>query len=308
MDITTQVTETPKRLSRYKRAETPPAMLLTERDKEIVKAVYAYRLLSTEQVETLLFSPDGNQDHPTKTSICRKRLKLLYQHEYLDRIHLPLVPNQGSRPTIYCLAEQGAQLIAGIEGAERASVAWRRKDNDVDFYFLEHSLLINDMRIAVALAARRSGWTLTCWLTERELKSLKERVPDPVHPDRTLPIAPDAYFTLELGDKRASFFLEIDQATEANKRFKAKVQAYLAYVTSGQYQERYQTKSLRVLTVTTGERRVANLKSTTEKVAGSDFFWFTTFGMATAEKILTAPIWRVAGQEGRHALILQGTE
>ena len=303
MDTTTQVAETPKRLSRYKRAESPPAMVLTDRDKEIVKAVFAYRLLTREQVEILLFSPEGNQDHRTKTSICQKRLKLLYQHQFLDRIHLPIVPNEGSGPIVYCLAEQGAQLVANELGVERSSVGWRRKDNAVDFYFLDHSLRINDVRIAVALAAKRSGWTLTRWLTERELKSLRERVQDPAHPDRTLPVAPDAYFTLEFGDKRASFFLEIDQATEDNKRFKVKVGAYLAYVMSGQYQERYQTKSLRVLTVTTGERRVANLKSTTEKVAGSDFFWFTTVGMATAEKILTAPIWRVAGQDGQHAVI-----
>jgi len=302
MDTTTHVAEASKRLSRYKRAETPPAMVLTERDKEIVKSVYTYRLLTCGQVETLLFSPDGNQDHPTKTSICRKRLKLLYQHEYLDRIHLPIVPNQGSRPVVYCLAEQGAQLVANEQGVERPSVAWRRKDNDVDIYFLDHSLRINDVRIAVTLSAKRDGWVLTRWVTERELKSLGERVRDPARPDRSLPIAPDAYFTLERGDKRASFFLEVDQATEANKRFKAKIQAYLVYVTSGAYQERYQTKSLRVLTVTTGEKRVVNLKSTTEKVEGSDFFWFTTFDLATAEGFLTAPIWRIAGQDGQYAL------
>ena len=35
-----------------------------------------------------------------------------------------------------------------------------------------------------------------------------------------------------------------------------KVRAYLEYYQSGQYQERYGTQSLRILIVTTGERRL----------------------------------------------------
>lgn len=295
--------EIKSRLSRYQRAQAPPAMVLTKRDKEIVKAVYTYRLLTRTQVETLLFPPDGGQDHATKTSVCQKRLKLLYQHEFLDRIHLPVVPNQGSRPIVYCLAERGAQLVANDLGVDRAAVNWRAKDNEVVFFFLEHTLRINDVRIALSLAAQRHNWTMARWLTERELKSLQERVRDPEQPERSLPIAPDAYFTLEQDDKRASFFLEVDQATEANKRFKAKVRAYLAYVASGRYQERYQTRSLRVLTVTTGEKRLANLVATTKEARGGDLFWFTTFNVATPEQILVEPIWRVAGHDGQRSLI-----
>ena len=56
------------RLPRLKRAapESLPRFRLKGRDKEIVKAVYTSRALTTAQIEALLFAPDAGQDHPTK--------------------------------------------------------------------------------------------------------------------------------------------------------------------------------------------------------------------------------------------------
>ena len=47
-----------------------------------------------------------------------------------------------------------------------------------------------------------------------------------------------------------------------------RVLAYQAYVRSNKYQERYQSKSLRILTLTTTIARLENLKRTTEKAGG----------------------------------------
>jgi len=67
----------------------------------------------------------------------------------------------------------------------------------------------------------------------------------------------------------------------------------MIYTQSGRYTERFGTHSLRVLTVTTGERRMANLKRATEEVGGGQMFWFTTIEEAQPDTILTAPIWQV---------------
>ena len=77
---------TKSRLPRFQRASKPPRMVLTARDREIVKAVCCFRVLTLSQIETLLFPPDKGQDHPTKTSRCRLRLKLLYHHGFLARV------------------------------------------------------------------------------------------------------------------------------------------------------------------------------------------------------------------------------
>jgi hypothetical protein len=103
--------------------------------------------------------------------------------------------------------------------------------------------------------------------------------------------------------------VEIDRGTVTgestkweNRDWSRKVLSYLTYYHSGQYQARYQTKSLRILTITTTEKRLATLKQATEKAGGRSRFWFTTQDKATTEDILTAPIWQKAGQLGAFAL------
>lgn len=110
-------------------------------------------------------------------------------------------------------------------------------------------------------------------------------------------VIPDSYFVLNLGDRRAHFLLEVDHATITNSRWATRIRAYLAYIQSGKYTERYQTRSLRILTVTTTEQRLMNLKETTEKVGGGNLFWFTTLDQVTASSVLLGPIWRLANDE-----------
>src|SRR5437870_75067 len=84
------LTTSKRRLPRYRRASAPPRMVLTERDREILRQVYLFRMMTREQVERLLFPPEHGQDHFTKTSKARKRLKLLYHHGFLERIPVPV--------------------------------------------------------------------------------------------------------------------------------------------------------------------------------------------------------------------------
>jgi curved DNA-binding protein CbpA len=120
---------------------------------------------------------------------------------------------------------------------------------------------------------------------------------------RKIAVIADAYFVLNLGDKRAHFFLEVDRATEANKRWGMRVQAYRNYTESGKYTERYGTRSLRVLTVTIGAKRMANLESTTQKAGGGTMFWFTTLEHVQPGEFLNEPVWEVVGQRGSYKLI-----
>jgi len=129
-------------------------MVLTRRDREIIKAVHSFRLLTRSQIEVLLFPPDKGQDHPTKTSRCRLRLKLLYHHGFLERPLVGVQPGPARGDFVYCLDRKGAELIAS-EG--EIEVDWRPKDKRPSPFFLEHTLRINDFRIAVTLAARQGG-------------------------------------------------------------------------------------------------------------------------------------------------------
>jgi hypothetical protein len=88
------------------------------------------------------------------------------------------------------------------------------------------------------------------------------------------------------------------------KDWARKVRAYIAYFTPhspeepSPYAQRFGTSRLRILTVTTGQTWLGNLKRITKQAGGRGRFWFTTFDQVTPETVLTEPIWQKAGQDG----------
>ena len=82
-----------------------------------------------------------------------------------------------------------------------------------------------------------------------------------------------------------------------------KVRAYSAFYESGQYAQRYSAEQFRVLTVTTGAVRLANLKTITEEAGGGRRFWFTTYEQLTSQTAFSAPVWSVAGSNDTYALL-----
>jgi hypothetical protein len=94
------------------------------------------------------------------------RCSRLFQHEYLNRHFLPVVEGgPASSPIVYTVGKRGAQALVEHLGyteqelrvPKQATFAWR---------FMEHLLAINDVRVAVMLAARLQGWALEVWEDE----------------------------------------------------------------------------------------------------------------------------------------------
>jgi len=241
----------------------------------------------------------------TGKNTTNERLKRLYQHRFLERRWLPVEYGQGMSQAIYLLGERGADLVAERQGIDRGAVGWQKSHNRVGSPFLEHSLMINDVRIAFTVGAQAAGYEVNTWVGEDELKAVGDHVyiPSQNGGQRKVAVIPDGYLVLNLGHKQAHFFLEIDRATLSNKRWRERVRAYLVYTQSGRYTERYGTRSLRVLTVTTGLKRLANLKHSTEDAGGHAMFWFTTLRDTTPDRVLGQPIWQVAGEENSACLI-----
>ncbi|MCA9938212.1 MAG: replication-relaxation family protein [Anaerolineales bacterium] len=291
-----------------------PGFRLTSRDRAIIRAVYRYRVLTTPQVEALLFRPDQGQPHRTKTSRCRHRLKLLYHHGYLARQELPTRPSEGRKPLIYFLDAGAIPLLAQELDVFPEDIDWKPVYNRLQPQSVDHLLAINDVRIAVDVGAQVTPVRLVRWLDEKTLKSreMRDSVEIVVHQGRRsrATIVPDGYFLLTDNTYDYHHMLEVDMGTETlrssryNRRdFARKIRGYLAYWQSGKYTARYQTEAMRVLTVTTSEKRLANLVRVTEGVGGGQQFWFTTFAKVTPADVLTQPIWVVAGEDREHALI-----
>jgi hypothetical protein len=315
-------------LRRADEAHLPP-IRLTPRDLAIIEAVYSFRALSTPQIERLLF-PGNPQDIQAnvkdpgsgKTNRCRHRLKLLYHHGYLYREELPVPLTQGRRPLVYFLDKKGKDALCCHFDLDPKEIDWHRRQNTVGDTFIEHTLQTNDVRVAVTVAAQQHNFTLATWLDDRTLRKQQNRDavtisgPQGGKP-RRVAVVPDGYFHLKSPDYEFHFCLEADRRTVVGqysrwggKDWSRKVRAYIAYFTRSEpdkpsvYEQRFGTSKLRILTVTTGQKRLENLKRITEQAGGRGRFWFTTFDALTSETVLTEPIWFKAGKEGHFRLAI----
>ncbi len=266
-------------------------MYETERDVAIVKLVYQYRLLSQQQLERLL----GKSRSTVQQSLVR-----LYHHRYLERVFLPIA-KFGSSPTLYILDKRGIELLMrqGIEDFPGIP------NKNLSGLFLEHTLAMNEFRIALTQACRTQGWTIETWLTENELKADYDRV-KVRGKGQPVALIPDSYFMIDIPEKGvAHFFLEMDRGTMTARRFKEKVEAYVTYYRSGGYAQRYNAQGFRVLTVTDTPTpdRSTNLAQAVSEVQGiGRRFWFAHLPEITATTALTQPIWWVAGEMDKQPL------
>lgn len=288
-----QSLESPRRRRRRdQRTPNPKPMQLTDRDKQIIKAIYDFRILRGDQIQALYFG--------TKTAT-NSRLAKLYDNHYLERYFLPARGGFMSSPILYGLDKKGVELLKTL-GYDK--VTWYPTNKVLTDYFLAHSSAINDVLIAVTLAARQSGYELTAFLSESELKADYDYVDLLTRAGlRKFPVIPDLYFSLITPRGRAHFFVECDMATMDIGRFQRKVKAYIAYKTSGGIEKRYKAQTVRVLTITVGEKRLANLKRATEQADGGNWFWFAVLSQLDVEHVLSAPVWQVAGREDYQPLI-----
>jgi hypothetical protein len=244
-------------------------------------------------------------------------LRQLFDHEYLWRDEQPTKLSQGRAPLVYRLDTKGADLLAETWGLERADLDWDSRDKNVSDPFLNHLLRTNDVRVDIAVAADKHGFVIAEWRDDKTLKREHSKdyvvITNEKGRKQQVAIVPDGYFCLSISGEdeltETHFFLEIDLRTVVGhasywgrRDWNRKVKAYIEYFQNGKYEERYGARQGRVLTVTTGERRLDNLKSITEDAGGKKRFWFTTFDRVTPETVLTERIWQVASQRGLRAL------
>ena len=102
---------------RDQRNPNPPPMQLTERDKQIIRWVHEYRILSQRQLAALL---------GVKKSTAAQILVRLYDHQFLDRRFLAVAEGEGGRPTFYVVDRKGADLLRGEFGL---TIKWYSSSN-----------------------------------------------------------------------------------------------------------------------------------------------------------------------------------
>ena len=145
------------RLSRVADANRVP-FRMTARDEEILRAVYRFRVLTSVQIERLLFLTPG-KPKPSNTR-CNLRLQGLFHHGFLARSEQVQKITDGRKPLLYFLDRRGAEYLAAQDETEVTALDWRPSHNRISPLFLDHLLQTNDVRIDIELACKlHSGYS-----------------------------------------------------------------------------------------------------------------------------------------------------
>ena len=293
----------PPRRQPYRRSVPAQPIRITLRDKRILETIHAFDgIVSLRQIDHLFFS-GRNRSQP------RARMRMLYDNSYVNMPGPEDIHQVPIGETIYWLDRKGASVIAGLQGQPLKQLRWRKRPR---YSQIDHDLRVNDFQIAVREACSRyTELELTSWIPESEFTSSPERITYETISGKNAKrsIQPDGYFLIErkarLGQpKQFAFLLEIDMGSEDNPRFaREKVRPGIAYIGSEQFAKRFGMRHGRYLVVTTGERRIKNMKAQAERHGGKGLFYFSTFDKVRPETVLTEPIWTLAGHQEPRSII-----
>ena len=293
----------------YQRPAEPPRMRITDRDIEILKTAAAFRFVSGDQIERMIFTR-GEKDEGKPTR-CSTRLRKMFDNGLVGRVRWPF--HAITLPMVYYVEKNGADFLSLKLGVDRTKARTltkteKRPTISRSLLFLTHILAVNDFRIDVVLACERNGFLLVNWLNEYELGREHAEVEYKGRRKRQA-VQPDGYFLINDGERDAHLFLEMDMETTPSKRWAPKVLGLYEYRFRGKYTERFGTKNLRVLCVTPSESRTKLLIKWTEEVIPARWqplFWFTTQDQVRVASVLTEPIWEVVGEDaGRRRAVFQ---
>jgi Replication-relaxation len=244
--------------------------VLTPVDAEIVQAVWFHHFITAEQ---LLRHRDRSINGLAKM---QERLKLLFDHKYLDRFYQPRYEPHGSLPFVYLLASKGMKYLSDHCGIA-AHVYYRPSDNykrsPLD---VPHDLALNEVLISarhlekyeprVSLYESRHEWMLrqVTFRVTLYRNTQTQLVREAVR------FTPDGFldFRISVGNQtqQACILLEMDMDTHQKPRFQKKIATYVAFINEGLYEQHFQTTSVVIAFLTpTGDKRATQMKAWCEE-------------------------------------------
>ncbi len=297
------------RRPQFKRIKSSP-IRETDDDITIMRYVARHRFRRTSDIAR----------HLTHRSVRRlpERLRLLYDHQYLDRPKAQqddYYPN-GKPEIIYALGNRGSKLLAELDGTTPVKTNWTDKNRTVKRPHIQHTLRIGDIEDAFdrlpvhipttkILSAKQILATVPSatardpkpWLWQARIRTADGDL-------RLAKAIPDAVLGLDLTDKRKRFyfFCECDRATMPVIRTRThsssivrKLEAYLTGFHTGLHQTRYAINNLRFLIITTTQKRIATMLDALQQIAGDkdhQMFLFADWQQVSDAPHVLAISWR----------------
>ena len=292
MSMTSEGTPKPPRKMRSRfKPEVKAGMRLEERDLKLLCDLFLHRLMSRSQLERLYF---------TSASRCNVRLRQMFDHNLVSRYYLPLAPFGAQ--CIYSLGKAGVVPVSRRLEWEPEEVE-RQANRHKTPQFLEHTLAINETRLAFRDALKaETTWKLGRWIPEIQCRHEYDIRLAGDKWQREV-FKPDGFVRLQNRETRqnASFFLEIDMGHTSSSKFADKLESHTRYLESSLFREVFGEADFRTLVLTTGPRRLKNLREIVEG-KGSRLFLFSTFDEMNSRGV-TSQIWHFPFEKATQQLV-----
>lgn len=208
----------------------PLAELLSERDLAVLASLDRFRVLNTRHIQQLHF-----HDHATGQAAARaatRSMQRLERHGFVSSLERRVGGvRKGSASYVWQLAATGERFLRFTRGQ-----AQRRRFMEPGLTFLNHTLAVNDVAVAILEAGREiPGFSVEELVTEPQNW---RRYIGPTGEVRWL--KPDLYVVTVTDDAEGGYeehtWLEIDLGTEHLSRIQTKCRMYAAYQATGAYQ------------------------------------------------------------------------
>jgi hypothetical protein len=226
-------------------------LLLQSRDRHLLKEAAILKVFDRLQAQIC-----AGFHSATRANV---RLPKLVKAGFLN--HFFVATEKGGKKSIFSLTRKGAAV------AEVSFLGIKRGKDKllIGDLFVAHQLHINDIYLEVKYKRPEgSAFQFKEWLVPKSTLSA------------SAPIIPDAFFKVQGSERTISSFLECDLGGESSKVWKKKIESYLAFATTGEFQASFREQQFRVLVVTTTGRRVCLLSSLIAKYTDK-IFWLSTF-------------------------------
>jgi hypothetical protein len=207
-------------------------IILQNRDLQLLRELAVLPVVDREQAKCI--AGFGS------TTRVNARLLALARAGLLRRFFLGTTAS--GRKALYSLSKRGAQLVEVPYRGLRRGI----DETVVVDFFVAHQLRINEVYCTVKYRPiPTSGVQFVQW------RSFYESI------DSVSPLVPDAYVELKTLGKTVAAFLEIDLGSETRSVWRAKIQSYLSYAASGNFERQFAHPQFRTLVVTSSARRLS---------------------------------------------------
>lgn len=232
----------PERVSLKQLEELQPS--LSDRDKNVLRSIQAYRYLTTSQIQRLHVIDAASPSAALRaTSRNLKKLKELQLIGTLARRIGGIYSGSGS--SVWHLDAAGEHLLRLIDNKARL----HKTNFEPSAYFLAHTLSVSECFVRLTEMSLKKGMHLSeaqnepyCWRPYNDAGKIVSLKPD--------------LFAITLCDNYEDrWFFEIDLATESPIKVIEKCHRYLQYYRSGLEQEQYRVFPLVVWIVPDAARK-----------------------------------------------------